>query len=385
MSDALFTSSSSHGRGRFALAVATLVLLTAFAQKARAEERPSAFSVSTAQMQALGIQLQRLDVKADVAGLTYPGRVVVPPRQQQVVSAPLAGLVDQLLVSENDRVKAGQPLIRVLSPEIGELQLGLMEATSRQNLASKTLQRERQLLSEGIIPERRVQEAEAAAAEASARKRQAEAALRLAGFDDGTIRKLAAGGTAVESGVVLRAKAAGLVTELTARPGQRVQQADKLMQVADTTTLWIDVQVPVARQAEVATTKGAGIKLVGYDDVEATVMSIGSAVGDGQTVVLRAEVRSGAQSLRAGAFVQTRLPFAANTGWAVPIGAVARDDGKAYVFVRTQGGFTATPVTVVSSGGQSLRVSGSLQAGQQIAVTSVIALKAAWQGKGGGE
>jgi multidrug efflux pump subunit AcrA (membrane-fusion protein) len=64
---------------------------------------------------------------------------------------------------------------------------------------------------------------------------------------------------------------------------------------------------------------------------------------------------------------------------------VARDDGKAYVFVRSGDGFRARPVTVLASGGNALRIKGDLQAGQQIAISSVIALKAAWLGKGGGE
>ena len=43
------------------------------------------------------------------------------------------------------------------------------------------------------------------------------------------------------------------------------------------------------------------------------------------------------------------------------------------------------PVTVLDSAGQSIRVKGALSAGQEIAVTSMIALKAAWLGKGGSE
>jgi cobalt-zinc-cadmium efflux system membrane fusion protein len=63
---------------------------------------------------------------------------------------------------------------------------------------------------------------------------------------------------------------------------------------------------------------------------------------------------------------------------------VVRQGDKAYVFVRTGTGFVATPVTVLASAGQSVRVTGALQAGQEVATASVIALKAAWQGKGGG-
>jgi membrane fusion protein, heavy metal efflux system len=382
MSDALAPSSPLRVRA-LALA-ASLVVTLAAAPAAQAADRAANFPVTEAQMKSLGIQLQPLEARADVAGLTYPARVAIPPKQQQIVSAPLAGVVDQLLVGENDVVRAGQPLARLLSPDLGELQLKLMEASGRDALATKTLQRERQLLAEGIIPERRVQEAEAAAAEASARHRQAQAALRLAGVDEAGLRKLAQGGASVESSLVLHARSAGQVIELGAKPGQRVQQAEPLMKIADTRVLWLDIQVPVASQADVATSTGASVTLANRAGVEAKVISVGSAVGDGQTVVLRAEVRRGGEALRAGEFVQVRLPFAGADGWAVPLQAVAREDGKAYVFVRTTDGFVARPVTIVSSGGQALRVKGDLQAGQQIATSSVVALKAAWQGKSGG-
>ena len=369
--------------GRVAFAAAVLIpgLLFSASYAAGASD---AFPVTPAQIQALGVQLLRLEAGSDLAGLTYPARVVLPPQQQQSVSAPLAGVVDQLLVTENDEVRPGQPLLRLLSPELGELQLKLMEASARSGLAVKTLKRERALFAEGIIPERRVQEAETNAAESSARRQQAESALRMAGLDAAAIRRIADGG-AVDSALTVRARGAGRVSEMTVKPGQRVQQADALLQISDTRRLWLDVQIPVARKTEVTTIKGTKLTLVDRADIGATVMSIGAVASDGQTLTLRAEVVLGAASLRTGEFVQVRLPFAgAGEGWAVPQQSVARQGDKAYVFVRTAQGFVARPVTILASGGQTLRVKGDLQAGQQIATASVIALKAAWQGKSGG-
>lgn len=341
------------------------------------------FAVSPAQMQSLGVQLQRLAQPSDIAGLTYSARVVLPPRQQQVLSAPLAGVVDQLLVAENDAVQIGQPLLRLISPELGELQLKLMEAGSRTRLSAKTLQRERQLFTEGIIPERRVLEAEATAAEDQARRRQAEAALRLAGLDDATIRRVAEGGK-VDTALTLRSRTAGLVADLDVKPGQRVQQADALLRIADTRRLWLDIQIPSARQSEVASAKGAPVTVVGRDDVHATVASVSTSVNDSQMLTLRADVTQGTQSLRPGDYLQVRVPFAAGgVGWPVPLRAVVRQGEQAYLFVRTEKGFVAKPVTVLASAGQSVQVKGELQAGQEIATASVIALKAAWQGKGG--
>ena len=339
------------------------------------------FAVTPAQMKALGVQLQRLEPGSGTEGPTYPARVVLPPRQQQVVSAPLAGVIDQLLVSENEAVRPGQPLVRLASPELGELQLKLMEAASQSRLSGLAVQRERQLFAEGIIPQRRVQEAEAAAAQHQARQRQSEAALRLAGIDGAAIGRIAAGG-AIDSVLTLRARSAGLVSELDVKPGQRVQPADALVRINDASRLWLDVQVPVAFQGSAAAVKGLPVIVMGRD-ASAIGQSLGAMVSDSQTLTLRADVRRGANLLRPGEFVQVRVPFAATPGWTVPLESVVRQGEKAFVFVRTAKGFIATPVTILASAGQTLRIAGALQAGQEIATGSVIALKAAWQGKGG--
>ena len=369
------------GRTASALVLSALLAMTASARAA------DEFAVTQAQMQGLGITLQRLERRADIQGQAYPARVVLPASQEQVVSAPLAGLVDRVLVGENDIVKSGQPLLRLVSPELGELQLKLLEAASKSRLSQKTLQRERTLFTEGIIPERRVQEAEAAAEEGRARLQQAEAALRLAGLDSGRIKKIGAGG-ALQDSLTVHAKAAGTVLALVVKPGQRVAQADALMRLADTRQLWLDIQLPADRRSQVDI-KGGQIAVVGRD-AAARTMSVGAVVSDSQTVTLRAQVTQGAALLRAGEYVQAQVPFATGTGtsadgesWPVPVASVVRQGDKAYVFVRTTKGFLAQQVTVLNSAGSSVQVQGPLKTGQDIAVTSVIALKAAWLGKSG--
>ena len=368
--------------GAFAFTFAWATLMALATTPARAADE---FAVTTAQMQALGVKTHKLGPPGPIEGPAYPARVVLPPKQEFVVSAPLSGVVDQLLVAPNDVVKAGQPLLRLVSPELGDLQLRLLDAASKGKLTQQTLQRERMLAAEGIVPERRVQEAEAAAASNAAGLRQAEAALRLAGLDAAAIRSLSAGG-ALQDALVLRARMAGTVAEVLVRPGQRVPAAEALVRIADSSKLWLDIQVPVARQAQLPL-RGAVITVVGRD-AAATPASLGGRVGDDQTLTLRAEVTRGVKLLRVGEFVQVRVPFGlgvagGSTAFAVPIVALARDGEKAHVFVRSAKGFIAKPVTVLASAGDAVQVSGDLAAGQEIAISSVIALRAAWQGKGG--
>ena len=381
------------GRTHYALVLSALLAITVSARAA------DEFAVTQAQMQGLGVTLQRLENPVDIQGQAYPARVVLPPSQEQMISAPLGGLVDRVLVGENDSVKSGQALLRLISPELGELQLKLLETSSKSRLSQKTAQRERMLFADGIIPERRVQEAESAAEDDRARLQQAQAALRLAGMDAASVTKIEMGG-ALQDGLTVHAKTAGTVMALDVKVGQRVARADALMRLADTRQLWLDNQLPADRRAQVAV-KGGQIRVVGRD-ATATPMSLGSMVSDSQTVTLRAQVTQGATLLRPGEYVQALVPFAAMAsagsgmgssagssagskieGWSVPVAAVVRQDNKAYVFVRTAKGFSAQAVTVTHSAGASVQVQGPLKVGQDIAITSVIALKAAWLGKSG--
>ena len=366
-------------RAALSCAAAVLAAIAALSPAHGADD----FKFSAAQIQSLDVRLLRLEQPVASAGPAYPARVVLPPSQEQVSSAPLSGTVDQLLVAENQAVKAGQPLLRLVSPEFGELQLRLAEAASKARLSQKALVRERALLADGIVPERRVLESEAQAAEDRSRQAQAEAALRLAGADEALLRRVAEG-AALQDALLLRARSAGIVTRLEVKPGQRVQSAEPLARLVDTRRLWLEVQLPADRQAA-SLAVGSVISAV-ERDISARLLSIAPQLAENQTLALRAEVLRGGAGLRVGEVLQVRVPMAGLQGWALPQAAVVRHEGRSYVFVRSAQGFVATPVELQSGGGEQLLVTSPLlKSGQQLAVGSVVALKAAWLGKGGGE
>ena len=356
-----------------AWAVATLCILASTAQAADQSVR---FAVPNSQIQALGIQTVPLQSQAGAVKASFPAQVVVPPTAEQVVSSPVAGLVAQLLVQQNQVVRSGTPLVRIASPELGQLQLQLLQASTRATLARQAARREEALFKEGIIPQRRVQEAQAGLSEAEAMLNQAKAGLRLSGMSAATIARIAASGKPQDS-ITLAATQAGIVTEIAVKPGQRVEAATALLHVAQIDSLWLDIQLPVFEGANWPA--GTKVKVQGRD-VTARILSTSPSVSSSsQTVVLRAAVEGKTGLVRPGEFVTVELPVAATQGsWDVPLSTVAHDGNQAYVFVRTSDGFEARPVKVVVSTGQRVRVQGALKAGEQIAVSGVVALKGAW-------
>ena len=350
--------------------------LCAFTFSAQAADRPAKFAVAGGQMQALGIQTAPLQNQAESVRASYPAQVVIPPNAEQVISSPVTGLVSQLLVQQNQMVRAGAPLVRIASAELGQLQLQLLQASARATLARQAAQREQALFSEGLIAQRRVQEAQAALQETEATLKQAKTALRLSGMPMATIDRVAVSGNPQDS-LMLTATQAGVVTEIMVKPGQRVDSATPLLHLAQTGTLWLEIQVPVTESTGWA--PGTRLKVKGRD-ITAQILSSSSMVAAGsQMVVMRALVQGKAGQVRAGELLAVELPVTAVAdGWDLPLSAVAHDGDQAYVFVRTPDGFEARPVKVLASAGQQVRVQGPVKAGEQVAVSGVVALKGAW-------
>ena len=356
-------------------AIAVIFAFT-FVSATHAADRSVRFSVSNAQLQSLDIRTAPLQSQSGSVKASFPAQVIVPTDAEQVVSSAVSGLVTQLLVQQNQIVRSGTPLIRITSAELGQLQLQLLQARARATLARQTAKREQQLFEEEIIPQRRLQESQASLKEAEAALSQARAALRLSGMSAATIERIASSGQPQDS-ITLVAPRAGIVTEISTKPGQRVEPATALLHIAQTDTLWLDIQIPVTESANWQ--PGIRLKILGKD-IAARLVSASSTVAAGsQTVMMRAVLEGTTGQMRPGEFVTVELPVAATQdGWDVPLSAVAHDGKQVYLFVRTTDGFEARPVKVAASAGQRVRVQGQFKAGEQIAVSGVVALKGAW-------
>ncbi len=352
------------------------VALCAFAQNALAAEQSVKFTVPIKQIQALGIQTAPLQSNTASVLARYPAQVIVPPQAEQVISSPVAGLVAQLLVQPNQLVRSGASLVNLVSPELGQVQLQLLQASARATLARQAAQREQSLFKEGIIPQRRVQESQATLSEAEAMLNQARAALRLSGMSTAAIKHVQATGKPQDS-ITLVAKQTGIVTDIAVMPGQRVEAATALLTVAQTGTLWLDIQLPVAEGGNWQ--PGTKVRISGRD-VTARILSTSPMVSSGsQTVALRAAIEGKSGQVRPGEFVTVELPIAASQdSWGVPLSAVVYSGKQAYLFVRTPNGFEGRPVQVIASAGQQVRVQGPLKEGEQVAISGVVALKGAW-------
>ena len=318
-------------------------------------------------------QLQRLDIRsltlAAGGGMAHrglPAQVVVPNAQMRVVSAPLAGVVESLLVAPGMAVRKGQPLARLASPQALELQRDIHQTGAQAELTRQNWQRDELLFKEGLIAQSRLQASRVAALNADAAASERRQALGLAGAVRG-------------ASLTLVSPLDGVVLEQTANLGQRVDAQMPLYRIGQLSPLWLEIQVP----AELAALVREGLS-VEAGGARGKIIAVGRAVNPGsQTVLLRALMKEGVESLRPGQSVEARIDLPAAAGFSLPAAALARNAGRTVVFVQQGAGnaFRAVNVTLLSQGSDSVQVDG-VKAGDRVAVQGVSGLKAVWTGVG---
>lgn len=317
-------------------------------------------------------------------GLVLQGTVMLPAQQSEVVSMPVAGVVQAVLVAPLQTVRAGQPVVRIMSPQLVEWQREWLLAEAQARLAQSKSQRDEQMFTDGIVSEHRRNESRAQYEMASLAARERRQALRLAGLSEAALAQ-ASSTSGLSPYLTLVAPVGGMVLEISVTPGQRLEAGSPVAMVGRSGRLTIELQASAqqARQLRV----GDALAVEGCK-VLARVSAISSQVNaQTQSVQLRAELTGREDCLRINQFVQARWQGAAGrpgdaATFSVPSAAVVQHGGQTYVFVRQPQGFRAVAVKTGMGGDRETPILSGLKAGDEVAVKGVVAIKGAWLGLG---
>lgn len=347
--------------------------LTALAQT------PAPIAWTEAQVRAAGIRTEPVGQGAG-DGARLQGTVVLPMSAIEVVSTPVAGVVQAVLVDLAQPLRAGQPVARVQSPQLVEWQRDWRLAQAQARLADDKRQRDEQLFNEGVVSEGRLRESRTQAELARLTLSEKRMALQMAGLNPS--ERLAA--SEFTPLLTVTSRLAGAVLELLVSPGQRLEAGAPLAKVARAGQLAIELQA-TAEQAATAR-PGDRLRIDGCASPARLVSVAPQLSGTTQSRLLRAlptgPASEQAACLRPNQFVLAQLLGAAPAaGLSVPAAAVVQHEGQAHVFVARGGQFVPTPVAL-GAGAERRPVRSGLKAGDAVVVQGTAALKGAWLGLG---
>lgn len=358
-----------------ALAV-TLGRGTAVEAPAKASEPPSNPGETHLSAPPPFLKIAAVTESTDSGVAAATGRVTFNEDRVSRVASPLNGRILELLVQPGDRVKKGQPLMVIASPDAQGAIADLIAAEADLSVARKNLERTRRLYADQAVPQKDVLQAEGDFTKAEAAVDRARGKLEVLGIDP---RQKTARFT-------LRAPIDGTCVERPATAGMEVR-ADAgapLLTIADLGSLWVLADVYERDLGQVATGQAAAIRVPAYPSESFTgkVSHVGDLVDpQTRTVKLRVVVDNKEGRLKPEMFAKVMLSAAQVQGapkiLIVPAEAVLSDGEASAVIVARDGGrFQKRTIEVGAEQDGKVRILAGLSPGEKVVVEGALFIKA---------
>ena len=360
--------------------VAAAILSVAGCSKSgdTSQSSPTAADVTLSPEQLKHVRLYTVAPSRYHKTVAATGTVDFDQDQATSVLAPFSGPVVRLLVQAGQRVRKGQPLAEVDSPDfataVGNYRAAVITAQTDRHLADM----DKDLLAHQGVAQREEAQAQTDAVTAEANRDAARQALVALGVEPGAIAATRAGRTVSRIEGIIRAPIAGTVAEKLISPGQLLQAGTTpCFTIADLSRVWVMAQIFGSDLASVNVGDTARIDTgLGLGKVSGRVDNVAALVNpDTHSVIARVVVPNPGDLLKKQMYVRVLIDSHKQTsGILVPVSAVLRDDENLpFVYlVQRNGSFARRHVTLGYRSGESYDIAEGLKRGDRIVADGAI-------------
>ena len=311
-------------------------------------------------MQAMPVQVSNVDLKPVPASDTYVA--TIKSRRSATIQPQVDGNITRIFVHSGQSVKAGDLLMGIdpLKQQATVAQSRSQEAQAKASLDYNRAEedRQRQLFKAGVV------------------SRDAyEQAMQNLGTTTGAYNAAVEGTHSQQQQLAyyqIRAPFAGIVGDVPVHQGDYVSPTTLLTTVDENSGLEAYIYIPTDRASQVKT--GLPVELVdtaGNPVTKSTISFLSPQVDNGtQTILAKAEIPSGTTLIRNQQLVKARVIWSMAPATVIPVLAVSRIGGQAFVFVAAPNGhgFVAHQVSVTLGDaiGNTFPVLSGLHAGDKV-------------------
>jgi membrane fusion protein, heavy metal efflux system len=341
------------------------------AERAAPQVKSDEVVLTRDQIASAGIELVSPSVGGSGGAIELPATIEGDPDATRVVAAPIEGRIIALTRNLGDAVRAGDTLAVLESRAAADLQADVERAQTRLTLARATRDRDEALYRRGFRALRDVEISRAAFDEAETTVRLARQQVAASGVRGGSLNR-----------IVITAPIGGRVIARSAVLGQVFTTnatETELFRIADTRRLSVAMALSPADAATVR--PGAVIAVTAPGRRTAGRIGFVSPALDPKTKLVPAVGRidnaNGRWRVGEPVTVTVERPGGGDASIRVPTTAVQTVEGRTMVFVRTDNGFRATPVTLGAQDGDAVLVTQGLAGRERIAAANSFTLKSA--------
>ena len=177
----------------------------------------------------------------------------------------------------------------------------------------------------------------------------------------------------------IRSAIAGEVIWVHAHEGEFLKQGQSIYEIADLSSVWIELHVPVAALDRVRPGRPVQLRVDDSNDVVTGEINYVSPLGsaNSQTVVARVELPNDERRWTPGQFVRGEIIHGvAEAEVTVPLAALQTMEGRDVVFVLEGDVFEARPVITDRRGDGRVEIVDGLQAGETVVTKNSYLIKA---------
>jgi cobalt-zinc-cadmium efflux system membrane fusion protein len=305
------------------------------------------------------------------ARLVLPGIVESDPARTAAVLTPLGGRILELKATLGDRVRKGQVLAVIDSPDLAQAYEDDDKAADNLQLTQKNLTRQEGQYKLGAASSRDLDQARSDHAQAVAEYARTQARLQAIGVP-------AAGGKR-SSLLSVAAPVGGSVTTLTVARGNMINDPTQpIMTIADLSTIWVTALVPEKDIATVAKDQEAEVALAAYPGrtLRGKVLFVSDVIEpDSRRDKLRIAFPNPDNTLKPNMFATVTLAGAKQTRVLLPTSALLMNNDRTTVFVATAPWtFERRTVEPKLDEGTIVALDSGVEAGEQVVVKGGILL-----------
>lgn len=299
--------------------------------------------------------------------LRLTGSVAYDSFRTTPVITQVSGPVTRIAVAPGEKVRRGQPLLYVASPDYSQLRSAYLKAKDADALAQKSYARAKDLYQHHALAEQNLEQAESAEVQASGDLESAAAALKVVGVADPD--SLLKSSPSFEAPV--RAPIDGEVVEQNVSAGQLLQTgATQCFLISDTGKVWVLVNVYQKDLPYVHVGDAVAIQTDTYPDIFHGRISYVAPALDPSTRTLQARIETPnpGDKLKKDMYVTATVNAGVvRNAIAVPDAAVLRDsENQPFIYVETSGGrFGRRSVTVGESQQGKTQITSGLKSGDR--------------------
>lgn len=314
-------------------------------------------------------------------GLTLSGKVAYGEDRYSRISSPLQGRVVEVRAHLGDRVKTGDILLVVDSPDIAQAYSEYIKEDSDLQYATRAYELAKDLYENKAMALKDLKQAENELIKARAEFRRAKErllSLRIAAKElEKPLDK-----QKITSRFEMKSPLTGIVVERAVTPGQSVtgDSDHVLFTIADLDSLQVLADLYERDLALVREGQFAVVKVEAYPELDfpAKVTAVGDVVDPAtRTIKVRAQVNNESHKLKPEMFARLQLDVSDTAQFlTVPREAVLEADGKQFVYVVENGNrYVKREVTIANISPDQARIVEGLRQGERIVTKGAVLIK----------